>query len=199
MTTIYQIGKDEINSFSKFVLKEYYERNNCGSILNEILAEKLQEIYKEDLDFFDNSKYYLAKRNDQVVGSIRVTKWDGKQILPIQRLFEIDPRRKFPDKLLWHVGRFAVSQEPGINTLFKKLMVCAVAPIYFTEGSVMLAECDLKLVKAIELLDIEVNIIGKPFVYLYSETVPIAIHSVCFERFIKKHAYLCHQILSPIK
>ncbi|MDE1193021.1 MAG: hypothetical protein PW786_12885 [Arachidicoccus sp.] len=132
-------------------------------------------LYEEDLSVFENSVFYVAKDNSEIVGSVKVTLWDRKTILPLEKLFGLNANNVFQNNSLnniWHVGRFAISKSNGM-LLLKKLLVMAISTICSETNSLMIAECDKKFVKVLNLLGIKTEVLAPSVFYLGSETLPI--------------------------
>lgn len=132
---------------------------------------------QEDSLSFRNSFFFAVSNDGQIVGSVKVTRWDHRIILPIQNLFNIDPSELIIEQNvtnLWHVGRFAISKsEKDGATLLKKLITLAIYPICMSNDSLMVAECDRKFVRGLNLLGIQTGLLGPGIHYLGSETLPI--------------------------
>jgi len=167
-----------LNELATFVVGENFS-HHCESYLKEEVHRDAQSIYYEELTHLKNSSFYIARdASGSIQGSIRLTRWDYKAELPLQKIFNINPidtldcSKKIPS--IWHIGRFATHKSSTDKTLFKRLMVHAVTPICKEEDSVAFAECDSKLLRVINLLGIETRVIGKPLNYLGSETIPIS-------------------------
>src|SRR5690606_16427117 len=127
--------------------------------------------------YFKNSKVYVAKEfSGNIIGSIRSLKWNYVDILPIQKIFNIDPiiySNNLLNSEIWHIGRFAIKKEIKDRSLFKRLMVCAIHPICQKKNNIAFAECDSKLLRVLNILGIQTNVVGDSINYLGSETIPI--------------------------
>ena len=180
-----------LNELATFVVGENFS-HHCESYPEVDVQRDVQTIFCEELPHLKNSSFYIARDSSgHIQGSIRLTKWDYKAELPLQKIFNINPidtlDRSMTMPSIWHIGRFATRRSNTDNTMFKKLMVHAVAPICKEEDSVAFAECDSKLLRVINLLGIETRIIGKPLNYLGSETIPISISAQGLSRFYHKN------------
>lgn len=82
-------------------------------------------------------------------------------------------KSNFKKESIWHIGRFVIKRGVGNINLFKKLMVCAIAPICNDKTSIAFAECDSKLLRVILSLGIVAIPVDKAITYLGSETFPI--------------------------
>ena len=101
--------------------------------------------------------------------------WDKETILPIEKLFGLKVESIFLNNGLsniWHVGRFAISKSNGM-LLLKKLLIMAISRICIEANSLLIAECDKKFVKVLNLMGIKTEMLGPSVFYLGSETLPI--------------------------
>lgn len=173
-----RLGTNEIINLSEFVVKENFKHHWKENLMSLDLDNDIQSIYSEEMKYLSNSEIFVAKDSlGDILGSIRVLKWNYIDVLPLQKIFGINPLLVIGDiKLnnIWHIGRFAIKKECKDINLFKKLMVCAIAPICKEEGNIAFAECDSKLLRILNLLGIKANVIGEPINYLGSETIPIS-------------------------
>jgi hypothetical protein len=95
--------------------------------------------------------------------------------LPIEKLFGLKVESIFSNNdfyNIWHVGRFAISKSNGM-LLLKKLLIMAISKICSEANSLMIAECDKKFVKVLNLMGIQSEVLAPPVLYLGSETLPI--------------------------
>ena len=130
----------------------------------------------EDLPMFDDSVICVALEDSEIVGSVKVTRWNDQITMPIEKLFSINPAQFKNDgvKSIWHIGRFAISKTAKEGAkLLRKLIAIAIFPICCATDSIMLAECDSKFVRVLNLLGIKTEILANGIVYLGSETFPI--------------------------
>lgn len=175
---IYQIDEKSVFDLIKFVVKENYKHHMRDNSTVDI-ENKIHALYMEELAFSESATAYLARNNiGEIIGSIRVLKWNTEQTLPIHTIFGIDPMEVLPSECpmnYWHVGRFAIDSSSGISTisLFKQLMLCAIDPIVHCDNSYMIAETDSKLLRVMTALGIETWQLGAAVNYLESETIPI--------------------------
>lgn len=167
-----------LQELAEFVVKENY-KHHVGKRPYECIKDEINSVYQEELQYIENSTIFVVRDNTgKIVGSIRVFKWDRKKILPIQKIFGINPLEAIyaeSDYSYWHIGRFAIDSFAGIPTLtlFKQLMVYAVHPIVSDSKSYMIAESDSKLLKVMSALGIDITLLGNSIYYLASETIPI--------------------------
>lgn len=175
---ICQLDKKNLYELAEFVVRENYKHHD-GDFSTESIREEIHAVYQEELQYFDNSMIFVVRNNaGKIIGSIRVFKWDRKKILPLRKLFGINPLKIIhheKDYSYWHIGRFAINSFAGIPTitLFKQLMVYAIHPIVCDDQSFMIAETDSKLLKVMNVLGIETIQLGHSINYLASETIPI--------------------------
>jgi hypothetical protein len=137
--------------------------------------DEISLLYEEDMTVFDNSVFYVAKENDNIVASAKVTLWNNQITLPIEKLFNIDIENIFHSMdiyRIWHVGRFAISRGNGVS-LLKKLLTLVISKICNDANSVMVAECDKKFVRALNMMNIKTETLAPSVYYLGSETLPI--------------------------
>lgn len=189
-----KLALEQLTDLAKFVVEENYNHHNCDLVSTEI-KKNTEQVYKEELNYFDNSEVFVAKNDSgNIEGTIRVTKWDEKVVLPIQKMFNINPHKFLCQSgskpSFWHIGRFAIKKNCKDNNLFKKLMVCAISPICEQEHGIAFAECDRKLLRVMNLLGIKTEIIGDSIHYLGSETIPISMNCNGLKNFYRKHKHL---------
>ncbi|WP_299677573.1 hypothetical protein [uncultured Tenacibaculum sp.] len=168
----------QIIELAEFIVHENYNHHS-NEVLPENHKEDIDSIYYEELNYYTNSEIFVSKDIIGTInGAIRVLKWNFKDILPLQKIFGINPFlavRKDHVNNIFHIGRFAIKKNVGDINLFKKLMVCAIAPICEHEDNIAFAECDSKLLRVLRLLGIKAEVIGKSINYLGSETIPVAL------------------------
>lgn len=177
--SIWQLaGKENLYELAEFVVRENY-KHHVGNFSSESIKDEIHSVYQEELQYINSSTIFVV-RNDasKIIGSIRVFKWDRKKILPLQKIFGINPLLAIhseTDYNYWHIGRFAIDSFAGIPTvtLFKQLMVYAVHPIVCDNKSYMIAETDSRLLKVMNALGIETVRLGHSINYLASETIPV--------------------------
>lgn len=175
--SLWKISQENLYAMAEFVVKTNYIKHQ-NDLFPADIDNEINEIYKSEIKYFKNSLFYALKDNDdKVIGTIRVMKWDGNSILPIQKDFCVNLEKIGKmGRTVWHVGRFAVHSNIKsfrINIMFKTLLYHAIAPICESGNNIMLAECDRKLLLTLRRLHIDIKEIGKSMVYLGSETCPI--------------------------
>lgn len=187
---------------SKFVVNEDNKQHLAHNSFQVINAE-IEEIYHEELNFSGLSYIYIAESNGQLIGCIRVMKWNKKDILFIRKLFQINPLNSFGDPVYsnyWHIGRFAISSSLGLSSvsLLKQLIIFAIHPIYHDENSYMLAECDRRLLRTVHSLGMDVVQLDKGIQYLGSETIPMYISKKGLTNFYNRCGYLLESRIESI-
>lgn len=188
---ILQYETKEINTrlnIVKFVVTENYKHHcKCFSMSNNIENE-VSQIYEEEKNY-QNSKIFVSfDYSKQIMGTIRVIKWNNKDILPVQKLFGINPIHfvKNTSCSIWHIGRLAIKKGTN-NNIFKSLLVTAIAEVCQNENSIAIAECDVKLLKILKILGIEPIILGDSINYLGSETIPVLFSYEPLKNFLDKY------------
>lgn len=171
-----RLNANEIKKLSEFVVIENF-KHHANNTLPKAYQEDVRSIYLEEINYITNSEIYVSKNSSgNILGSIRVLKWNFKDVLPIQKIFGIHPFTVIGDielHAIWHIGRFAIKKEASDINLFKQLMICAIAPICKHKGNIAFAECDSKLLRILTLLGIKATVVGESINYLGSETIPI--------------------------
>lgn len=171
-----RLNVNEIEKLSEFVVIENF-KHHSNNILPKEYKNDVRSIYDEEMKYINNSEIFVSKNSSgDILGSIRVLKWNFIDVLPIEKIFGINPLNVIGDielNEIWHIGRFAIKKEVSDIHLFKQLMVCAISPICKHKGNIVFAECDSKLLRILRLLGIKATIVGKSTDYLGSETIPI--------------------------
>lgn len=192
---ISRLQKEELEEMVAFIVAENYWGHQRLALSPAELSEEINDLAKEDLEFFDSSIYYVLrnKKDHKIYGSIKLTYWDKTTILPIQRLFGVSiPCINFlHDRTkVWHIGRFAISHKipAGRITILKKLLFNAFYPLNRLGDGLLLAECDKKLTSTLESLGVHSLQLGNSLSYLGSETLPICIKSSWLDGFIASNS-----------
>lgn len=188
---ILQYETREINrkvNIAKFVVIENYKHHcKCSSIPYNIESE-VGEVYEEENNY-QNSKIFVSLDSSrQMIGTIRVIKWNNTDILPVQKLFNINPIHLVRNTSynIWHIGRLAIKKGAD-NNIFKSLLVTAIAEVCQNENSIAIAECDAKLLRILKILGIEPVILGDSINYLGSETIPVLFPYETLKNFLDKY------------
>ncbi|CAL2103737.1 conserved protein of unknown function [Tenacibaculum sp. 190130A14a] len=141
----------------------------------------------------DSSIFIIENEAQQIAASIRILKWNYKDMLPIEELFGIKPLDIIGNTMLkhvWHIGRLAIRKEVKDLSLFKKLIACALTPVYAQPNSIVFAECDEKLIRVMRALGIDIIQVGEGVKIVGSVKVPICIYSEGLVKFYDKNKNL---------
>ncbi|UZT97107.1 hypothetical protein ODZ84_18170 [Chryseobacterium fluminis] len=191
------LSNKDLRELSEFVVTENFNHHENDTDAEQFRAE-VDDIYQEEKSF-NNSKIFVSRDSDQKInGSIRVLKWNRTDVLPLEKLFSINPQDIIKNKGtdIWHIGRFAIKK--GIDKtgfgVFKTLMAYALNEVCQNENSVAIAECDAKLLKVLKLMGIEAITLAKPIHYLGSETIAVLLTYNGLKRFLDKN---CHLMSKP--
>lgn len=172
-----RLNNNQILDLSKFVVSENFTHHSSDTSLQEFNND-VDSIFKEESNFYKNSQIFVSKDSLGLIqGSIRVLRWNFIDKLPIEKMFGINPLLTpggTSAEGIYHIGRFAIKKDVRDINLFKKLMVCAIAPICNHESNIAFAEIDSKLLRILSLLGMKTKVIGKSINYLGSETIPIS-------------------------
>ena len=191
---------DQLYQLAEFVVKENFNHHLNEKVYPIDYLNEVNSVFEEESLYFKNAKIFILKdSNNSLLASIRVLRWDRKQELPIQKIFGIDPlslKSLDNEETIWHIGRFAIKKGMGDINLFKRMMVCALAPICNDKKSIVYAECDSKLLRVMLSLGIKAIPIGKPIIYLGSETFPIKISYSGIIDFYVRNKFLISRSLS---
>jgi len=176
--SIYESDTDCAKEIAEFIVKENYGHHLSRHFMDSAMIEEIDNVCTDERSH-KNSLFYLARTSEgKLIGSIRVFKWNRKDLLPIEEIFHINPLKRIGDNInysYWHVGRLAIEQDPGFSTLtmFKELMALAISPIVQDSHGYMIAETDCKLLRVMNMLGINTTVVGEPVNHLASMTVPI--------------------------
>lgn len=196
----YKIPHDNIHEVIRFVINENL-LHHCEIITAEDLHSRRQQLYSEEKQY-SNGHIFVAMSHHTICGSIRIFQKTPTQILPIEKNFDINIENFASAEIpVYHIGRFAVSKgsdKRGFH-IFKTLIALALRVAQKGFGGIVFAECDVKLLRTIRLLGIEAEAIGKPTLYLGSETVPIKLRWAGYQVFLEKNNYLLDRELQILK
>lgn len=176
--TNHPLKKNELRQLAVFIVKENGAHHNGASVSPEYFKSNVDQIHAEDLMLYESSAFYLAIYNNKIIGSVKVSLWDGNTLLPIEKLFGINCKYLpfFDEDLaVWHVGRLAISKENPVGiSLLRQLLTLAIYSICeYPYKGIMVAECDKKLLKVLNLLGIKARALAPGIEYLGSETIPV--------------------------
>jgi len=170
-----KLQKNQLHNLAEFVVTENF-KHHTGNFSKRYKSD-VKDIYKEELSFYDSSEIFTANNHEgTIMGSIRILKWNFIDVLPIQKIFGINPFMVITKPNLnnvYHIGRFAIRKEVGSINMFKSLLMCVAKLICNHTENVAFAECDRKLLRILNLLGVKTKVIGKSINYLGSETFPI--------------------------
>ena len=194
---IFMADKSCLNEIANFVVRENYS-HHMSSFTEEKINEDIKSVFEEEKYLYDDKSHIYIARDafGNIVGCIRSFHWEKHKILPIEKIYGINPLDVVHGETkynYWHIGRFAVAKDSGISTLtlFKRLMALAVKPIVEDKYSYMIAEIDSKLLKVMKGLGFGTRQIGKSIDYLTSETVPVCSSKRGIMGFFSKYGELC--------
>jgi hypothetical protein len=195
-----KLTQNKLIDLAEFVVKENF-KHHSNNVLPENYMDDVESIYREEKKFHNLSSVFVVKDTvGEILGAIRVLKWNYVDKLPIEKIFGINPisvTGNAPLKPIWHIGRFAIRQEVRDITLFKKLMVCAIAPVCASKNGVAFAEIDSKLLRVLKLIGIQATVVGESIEYLGSETIPVCFTYDGLINFFNKNKDLLPNHLKP--
>jgi len=197
----YSLSNKDLYELAEFVVTENFNHHEDFSDVDQFKTE-VDDIYHEEKSF-KKSKIFVSRDNEsKISGSIRVVKWNHKDVLPIEKLFNINPQDIIKNKAtnIWHIGRFAIRK--GIDKtgfgVFKTLMAYAINEVCHNKNSVAIAECDAKLLKVLKLMGIEAITLAEPIHYLGSETIPVLLTYNGLRKFLDKNYHLMSRNVSDL-
>ncbi len=171
-----KLPKSQLLDLAKFVVAENFKHHSNNNFPKDYKSD-VNAIYEEELIYYKNSEIFTVKDNEgYILGAIRILKWDYITVLPLQKIFGINPLLTISSSNInniYHIGRFAVKKDVRDVNLFKRLLVCIASLICKNKSNIAFAECDSKLLRILNLLGVKTTIIGKSINYLGSETIPI--------------------------
>ena len=184
----YTMCQENVDELIQFVINENHLHHR-----EIVTAEQINSIRQilcaEEKQYF-NSHIFVAMSNNIICGSIRIFQKTANQILPIEKIFNINVEDIAGAGIpIYHIGRFAVSKgadKRGFH-IFKTLIALALQVAQQGQGGIVFAECDVKLLRTIRLLGIEAEAIGSPIHYLGSETIPIQLPWTGYQIFLNKN------------
>lgn len=191
---LFELKTTEISELAAFVVSENMKHHRSAKC-PRLLESERQTVCDEESRFANSRIFAARSANGTLVGTIRLLKWNRMDLLPIEKLFGISPLDLLASGTpaeVWHLGRFAVSREGNTfgSTLFKILMTLALSEICSSGPSLTLAECDVRLLRTVNLLGIESDVLAPPLHYLGSDTVPVSLHYSSLCRFTRAHRHL---------
>lgn len=194
-----RLPKNQLMDLAEFVVTENF-KHHSNNKLPENYKYDVNSIYKEELNFYENSEIFTTKDDTgTILGAIRLLKWNYTDVLPLQKIFGINPLLVLNQPNIndiYHIGRFAVKKDVCDINLFKKLLVNVAEIICSHKGNVAFAECDTKLLRILKLFGVKAMIIGDSVNYLGSETIPIAMTCDGIIDFYNKNKHLVKDVLA---
>ena len=195
----YKMCHENVDELIHFVINENHLHHREIVTVEQINSTR-QLLCTEEKQYV-NSQIFVAMSDSIICGSIRIFQKTVTQILPIEKIFNINVEDLVgAGTPIYHIGRFAVSKgadKRGFH-IFKTLIALALQVAQQGQGGIVFAECDVKLLRTIRLLGIEAESIGAPILYLGSETVPIKLPWAGYQVFLEKNKNVLnrkHQIL----
>lgn len=195
--SLYQVGTSYLRKIAKFIVTQNYKHHHDSNNL-QVPIHEIESVYREEVELVDNSYIYIVENTiGEMIGCIRVAKWDKKKQLPIQKIFNINPLdfiNYLNDSTFWHVGRFAVDSciEATNISLFKQLMIYAIYPVLNSLNGYLIAECDSKLLRVMKLIGIDMKALSIGIHYLGSETIPVYTDKNGLKKFYDKYIHMHH-------
>lgn len=198
----WQISKDSLPAFSRFVADIYSRYCNKQNIVKEA---EIQKILKEDILHYSNAYFYaLRDTENAIIATIKVTRWQSTLFFPIHEEFSVDIKKvlenlPFKPVEIWHLGRLAIDQRKIATDklltkyrlhMLKILLIVAFRHICANDNNIMIAECDTRLNEKIRLLGIHSQSIGNSMMYFGSETIPIFNTGKNLKQFINTYDYV---------
>lgn len=198
--SIWQLSENGLMDLAQFVVYENYKHHQMVEKLNNDFQSEIISVYNEEMRYFSRSDTFVEKSKDNdIIGAIRLMNWDRKEALPMHELFDIGSKYDIPleyeNTPIWHIGRLAISNKVGRYgiVLFKLLLVYAISPICKQKKGIILAECDSKLLKTLQIMGMQVKPLGKGAHYLGSETIPVyATYNGVKRFFFNNHSLMCN-------
>lgn len=178
--TVFEADESVLWALATFVVTENLCHHSGKYSLNQHdISKMITKVYREERELSETSRILIVRNNaGEIVGTIRSTLWDRKTILPMERLFGINPLDcEFGKDIskFWHIGRFAINSEGSKyrKSILKALISTVTTPIRKEAAGCLLAEVDRKLFNNLKVLGIDAHQIAPSIQYLASETIPI--------------------------
>ncbi|MEO7976387.1 hypothetical protein [Flavobacterium sp.] len=174
---LFEISQNEIFLMSKFVITE--NLNPHIKAFSNTCQKDIDAVYHEEMELLKNSKIFIFKNElDELIGTIRVLRWDFISPLPIQKSYGVNPFLCIEGEAIndiWHIGRLAIKKGIQDTNLLKKLLVCAIAPVCAHKDNIAFAEIDAEMLRVLRLLGIKAKTVGKSREYLGCDNIPVSI------------------------
>ena len=111
-----KLNANQILDLAQFVVTENF-KHHSENVLPEDYKKDINSIKKEELNYIKNSQIFVAKDySGSILGAIRVLRWNYTDILPIQKIFGINPLLAIHQPSInniYHIGRFAIKKDAG--------------------------------------------------------------------------------------
>lgn len=193
--SFWELSHENLYELAKFIVIENYKHHQSDKV--EMVDIEVAQVFDEELQYLPNSRIFAVRDRDmEIVGAIRILKWNHKDVLPITKLFDISSFHQIDPihskEHIWHIGRFAISNKVGKFgiVLFKILMSSVISMICKNDNGVMLSECDSKLLKTLHLMNIAAMPLSDGIEYLGSLTIPMYVTRDGLEVFYNNHKQL---------
>ncbi|MDE6521922.1 MAG: hypothetical protein K2L17_03805 [Muribaculaceae bacterium] len=178
--TVFESDESTLWALSEFVVTEnYLHHTNGDDYYMKNTTKMISNIYTEERNLYNNSRILIVRNNKgEIIGSIRSTLWDRQTLLPLEKLFGINPLDLEFSKHVssfWHIGRFAINREGSrySKSILKTLISAITEPVRNEPNGCIIAEVDKKLYNSLGTLGITAHQIAPSIQYLASETIPI--------------------------
>lgn len=157
-----------------FVVRENYNHHQF-SCDDDIMRNEINQIHREEHAYEGKKTFVYKDETGEINGTIRVIKWNYKDVLPIQKIFNINPIDLMLDDVygVYHIGRFAIKKGNHSIRIFKTMMMLVISEVLKEQKSFAVAECDAKLLKTLDRLGIKAIKLSESVNYLGSETIPV--------------------------
>ena len=111
---IFMADKSCLNEIANFVVRENYS-HHMSSFTEEKINEDIKSVLEEEKYLYDDKSHIYIARDafGNIVGCIRSFHWDKHKILPIEKIYGINPLDVVHGETkynYWHIGRFAVAK-----------------------------------------------------------------------------------------
>lgn len=117
-----KLQRGQLLDLAEFVVTENFKHHSNNNLPKDYRKD-INDIYKEELKFYENSEVYATKDySGSILGAIRILKWNYIDVLPLQKIFGINPLLALNTANIndiYHIGRFAVKKKCVILTYLK--------------------------------------------------------------------------------
>lgn len=188
-----KIKKNDLYLLARFVVSENYLHHDPLELSQTDLNSEIEAVFQEDVSLYADSDFYVAVKDDTIVGSVKITLCNDTMTLPTEKLFGIAYHDlPFVDQTVFQVGRLCIAKTLGAKglPLLKRLLTLAILHVCRRPGSIMIAECDKKLLRVLNRLGIKTKLLGDGVFYLGSVTVPIYTREEWLKAFLKGNPYV---------